>query len=73
MGAAAVPDQIIAPGFPKSTQQGWAELRHEQSSVCSGRADLMKRKTAVQQQLGEKSEKSEISSPAGTKITVERE
>ena len=47
--------------MPVGKLQGWplslAKLSHEQCWVCSGRADLRKRKYAVQQQLGESSEK----------------
>lgn len=46
-----------------------SELSCEQHWVCSGSTDLVEEKTAAQQQMRERNEKYESSSPAGTKIS----
>lgn len=68
VSAAAVPCQIRdSSRFSKRVSTKLGRDETWESWVCSGRADLMKGKTALQQQLREKSGKNEISSPAGTK------
>jgi len=47
------------------------ELSHEQHWVDSRSIDLGEGKTAAQQQMGEKNEKCERNSPAGTKLSAE--
>ena len=53
----------------RTTHCCWAELSHEQ--LAHGRADLRKGRSAAQQHLKERSEKWEISSPVGRKVSAE--